>query len=130
MTSKKREPEPERDWVYQSQSTGNRGYLVMEDGKQKVRLDRPDEEIIVPFDGTWSRLKEHRPLSRYHLTHVAFVADRALLKALGKHAEARIEWESLTPEERRDWMELGPEDDGVRERLYNKVLEALEELGG
>lgn len=123
-------PAPQRHerQYFRHATTGDLGWLVEEDGKAYIRLDRPGgDEQLRPFRKLdWLPEHEHRPLSRAAIAHVAFDADRALAKALGLHDTVRKSWHDLSDGERTKWVENGPASPAVRKALRAAILAALE----
>lgn len=118
-------PENERKF-FRETTKGDLGYLVKRGGKTMVRLDRPMEEVILPFrKNKWAPDVKHRPLGKFQVAQVAFEADRKLCTALGLHEKARRDWMSLTDEQRMLWAERGPKDRPERSRLWVGVMKAL-----
>jgi hypothetical protein len=107
--------------------TADLGYIVRRDGKDVVRLDRPQQEIIQPYDEkVWSRERSYKPVSHVQVVQVAFEADRMLLKSLGEHAKSRKDWHALTEKQRKAWLDVGPLDPPKRAQLYKAIVECLE----
>ena len=129
-TEDKWDPEPHEKQWFQDAMTGDRGWLVRREGKDCIRLDRPNMDHWRPYkQGEWKPLKEHRPFSRGQITQVAFVADRMLLKIRGDHDLAKKTWGDITDDQRRRWIQHGPEQDPLRRKLYEAIMSVLRELG-
>lgn len=117
-----------RVWVRHIE-TGDLGYKVEEDGKTLVVLDRPNEVIKKPYvERLWNIDKDRRPLNQAQLALIAHAADGHLCKALGSHTVNKGDWNMLSDQERIRWMEGGPSK-GVRKRLYEAIMWALEPVG-
>lgn len=123
------DPEPgEREW-YRETSSGQLGYRVRRGGRDRIRLDRGSEEILRAFTpGEWSPEKERRPLMAFHLARVAFEADRALCSNIGLPENARKEWSSLSEDQKKAWLTVGPTKDPMRKRLYESIQAGMAEF--
>jgi hypothetical protein len=130
------DPAPENRVYYRHIDSGQRAFLVIREGQERLRIDHgPNTDVVVPLDPTrWSIDKESRPLNRAHLGEIAFVADRALCVRLARHVEARVQWRDLSDKERADFIEKGPRAFGamppIRVELYRAMLRALEPYTG
>ena len=122
-------PEDERVWYRHSQ-TGDRGYHVRRQGRDMVRLDRPNEEITRPMSGSlWSVDKDHRPLTRMHTARIAFGCDSLLRQALGS-MRGEKDWNNLSEKQRIFWMNEGPEIPLINAQLYAAVMLVLAQIEG
>lgn len=121
------DPEPRERVYYRNTMTGDRGYLVRRGGRDVIRLDRPNEEIIHTLSpAQWRVDKEHRPLTDMQLAQVAYAADERLCFFLGEHDPSRKDWIDLSDKERIRWMRKGaPPDPRVRQVLWHKIMETL-----
>ena len=121
------DPTPDDRSYFRSATTGDLGWVVRREGKDRIRLDRPAQEIILPFnDGNgWIVENELRPMTVYQAAQVAFEADRTLCRALGLYKEAKREWMSLTDAERIDWVDNGPKKPTIRVEVYKANRKAL-----
>lgn len=114
--------------------TGDLGFLIERDGRQFIKLDRPNQEILRPFNAQtsheWQPDAVRRPLTNYQIGMVAFAADKALKAALGLHDTTKNEkaWLDLSDSQRRLWMEKGPVVDPVRASLYKAIMDELRPL--
>jgi hypothetical protein len=116
----------EKRRYYRHTKTGDRAYLILVGGKEHIRLDRPNEEIVRPFnDSEWIEERSEAPLSPAQVAQVAFEADKKLCAFLGLHLTARKEWASLLDRERIAWMQDGP-DDAMRQRLWGAIMGAMD----
>lgn len=101
----------ERVW-YSHRTTGDRAYLVTENGKQRIRYDRPsqsNELTTRDFEPSeWIALHEVRPLTEHQMAQVALDADKKLCFFLGMHSLANRTWLSMRDEQRIDWTNNGP----------------------
>jgi len=112
----------QREW-YRDVTTGDLGWRVRRGGVDKIRLDRPNEELIRPFrPGEWVPVQEHRPYTVAQVAKIAFMADQVLMSYQGGKKK---EWVSLSDDERIWWMEKGPKKNEMRARLYMAVFEAM-----
>lgn len=117
----------ERVW-YSWKPTGDRGWLVVRDGVDCVRLDRPNHELIKPLSEC-RKENEHRPLTAYDVAQVAHAADRVLCRVLQLYAEPRKEWIELKEEERIRWCNEGPKHP-KRALMYACIRETLKDEVG
>ena len=118
--------EHERTW-YSHTMTGDHGWMVRRDGRDCIRLDRPDQEIVKVYrDGEWKPELEHRPLTKLQLAQVAYEADRKLCFFLGLHDEARREWNAMREQDRLKWAQHGPGKGPGRMQLFMAVTGTLE----
>ncbi len=125
-------PVSERTW-FRHARTGDRGYLVVKDGKQFIRLDRPMEELLHPFrpdQGIWNPDNETRPFSKFQLAQVAFEADRQLCRMLGMHSTADRTWLAMKEQDRLKFIDKGPQGPDVRRDVYQAIMGVLAPLGG
>ena len=127
-----KDPAPEARVYYRNIDTGQRAYLVLREGQERLRIDHgPNTDVVVPLDPQrWTIDKEARPLNRAHLAEIAFVADRALCVRLARHVESRVMWRDLTEEQRASFIKDGPRAFGpqpaIRNDLYRAITRALE----
>jgi hypothetical protein len=119
------DPTPDQRTYYRSAEDGQRAYLVKRGGKDMVRLDRPMEEILRPLDGSWRPDTQTYPFTAHQVAEVAFAADRALCRTMGKHLDAGKEWLSLKEQARIKWMEEGPSTGDIRDDLYDAIMGTL-----
>lgn len=120
------DPLPAERQYYRSTSDGNLGWLVRRDGKDRIRLDRPNQEIVKPFEqGKWIEEQEWKPFSRTQVSHFAWDCDIRLCKMLGLYQEAKREWLSLRDEERIEWMKSGPGPGNLRAEIYAAIMDVL-----
>ena len=100
------DPTPDEKTFYRSTQDGQRGFLVRRGGKDKIRLDRPMEEIILPLSAQWVPDVQSHPLTAHAVAKIAFVADRALCEAMGRRLPGKDgDWLSLREQLRIKWME-------------------------
>lgn len=123
------DPEGSERTYYRSSEDGQRGYLVrMKDGRDMIRLDRPMEVILHKPSDQWKLDTQVYPISEVQIAQVAFVADRALCGALGKHRDAREDWLNLTDKARLKFMREGPCTGDVRDQLNDAIVGTLRGL--
>jgi hypothetical protein len=114
---------------YRHVMTGDLGWMVRRDGKDCIRLDRPNQEIVKPFrEQEWIPEHEHRPITRLQLVQIAYEADRKLCFFLGLHADARKEWASMREQDRLRWAQHGPGAGPGRQLLFTRIMAALDFL--
>ena len=120
----------EKQW-FSHGVTGDLGWLVRREGKDYIRLDRPDLDEIRPYEPSdWRAKAEHRPISPAQLAMVMFMADKQYCLTMGMYEKAREDWASLSQKRRRVWIETGPTEDPDRARLYAAIKGALGHLAG
>lgn len=116
-----------REWVRRTRD-GQRGYLVMEGGEQRVALDRPNHTNTLPYNSReWQPEKEGRPLTPAQAAQVAFEADKGLCMVFGDYENARRDWQSLSDVERLSFIKEPPEDP-VRANLWTAVMRYMKEV--
>lgn len=121
-------PDHERTY-YRHKQTGDLGYLVVREGQDKIRLDRPNEEVIRRFQGDdWIPELEHRPMTRAQAAQVAYEADRKLCGFLGLFDRSRKEWQLLHEDQRIHWVDNGPAGPPIRGDVFRAVMGALERV--
>lgn len=93
-----------RQW-YRHKVNGERGYLVNDGGRSAIRVDRPDDETLRPFDPvSWMPDTELQPFTDVTIAMVAHYADRGLCRALGLYKEARQDWDLMRTEDKASWI--------------------------
>lgn len=128
MTPDHWDPKPNERQYYRSTDTGDLGWLVRREGKDRIRLDRANQEIIRPFDdGKWIEDREWRPFSRTQVSKLLFEIDRQMCLLLGLHKEAKRDWLSLKDADRIEWMKSGPGPGNLRAKVYEAVLAELKD---
>jgi len=122
-------PEPGKEEWWRNIRDGQRGYRIRKGGMDFIRLDRPEEEILLPLKGNqWTIDRDLRPLHKHRCAMIAHAADRMLLIDLGYHGDASKAWHELLEPERIRFMEKGPEDMVVRNNLFAAIMRELEPL--
>lgn len=125
------DPQDHERVSYRDSRTGQLGYFVRRGGKDCIRLDRGNQELIVPFvPGQWVEEGMKRPWTRAQISRVAWEADRALCHLLGDHEKARREWESMHEDDRVEWIRVGPAKPLERALLYRLVMDTVHEMTG
>ncbi len=127
------DPAPhQRIWYKSRQGTGDRGWLVVRDGIDHIKLDRPNQEILRPFNSgsEWERDLAATCMTIAQVAQVCVVADRQLCIARQLFAEPRKEWLSMSDREKQLWMTTGPTKHPERAALYRAIREALSPLVG
>lgn len=120
------EPLEHQRVYYRHRTTGDLGYLIKDNGKDVIRLDRPMERIIKQFDtNNWLPDKEARKMSVAQVAQICFEADRKLCFFLGEHDLAKREWVNLSDEQRIAWMQKGPVHPEVRRDMYEAMRNVL-----
>jgi hypothetical protein len=124
-------PDHERVY-YRSRISGDLGYLCRYDGQECVQLDRPNEPIPVRFkEFEWQKVEIKRRLLPEHAACIAYRADQELCRYVGMHARAKLDWRSLSDDERAEWVKSGPKGSPLlRQRLFGAIVEALREEVG
>lgn len=119
------DPEPtEREW-YSHHQTGDRGYKVIRGGEEKIKLDRPMEDLTHKFnESQWVAEADYRPMQVAQVAQIAFEADKKLCFWLGKHEKSRKEWASLSDKQRQFWLSEGPKE-VQRKELYEGIFGAM-----
>lgn len=111
---------------YRSTQTGDLGYVVMREGKERIRLHRGSQEIIKVFDeGEWAEERDFRPFSKHQVDRVCFEADKALCGMLNLHKESKRDWLNLRDAERIEWGKIGPGPGSLRSDLYVAIQSVL-----
>lgn len=113
---------------YRDVRTGDRGYMIEEDGKKCIKLDRPMHSVVRVYrEQDWAADRETRPLTEAQCAQVAFAADVLLCKFLGYQALAKREWLLLKDTERIQWVQEGPPV-GIRQTLWRETMNLLAKL--
>lgn len=119
------EPTPDQRRYYRDSQTGDRGYFVVREGRDMIRLDRPMEERLYPVSDRWEREHDYRPLTPAQIAQVAFTADKELCRFLGLHEDARKDWSMQPERERIRFMHHGPVATGVRLEMFHSIVSLL-----
>mgnify|MGYP001614797941 CR=1 FL=1 len=114
---------------YRHKMTGDRGYLVMVDGKQHIKYDRPYDPTTMKFsESEWEPDKHPEPFSIGQAILVASEADRALCNILGLYGEGRRSWQSMTENDRVKFILEGPKEPAIRVTIYKALRKILAPL--
>lgn len=117
----------ERVW-YRSNKTGQRGYLIQQDGKDMVHLDHPNDYHVVPMSSEWQPDNAVAKLSPMQRAQVAYAADCVLRKFVGEADGRTGEWSMLSDAERIEFVDHGPKKaNGIRKALWASILEELKD---
>ncbi len=114
-----------------SNNDGQIGFMVErseeEGGGLGVRLDRRQENIVLPYSPSRWTVDHGSRLTKSHIARVAFEADRALRSARGEYGGAKS-WMELPEKERLTWTSRLPAGaDEERAALFAAVVGALGE---
>ena len=120
------DPKPsEREW-WRHTHTGDRAYRVRRGGRDMVRLDRPNEELLQELGSMWSRDEYGSLFVPEQIARVAFMADRGMCSLLGLHMESRLTWQELPEKVRQAFIASGPpKSSRARRRIYEAIVEAM-----
>lgn len=122
-------PAQAREW-YRHVKEGNHGWKVYRAHRPHIKLDNPRmDQCLLYREQDWIANTEHRPLTLWAISKVAFEADKALCIALGLVDKSKREWLSLSDSKRQQWMEHGPRgttpEDKVRQKFYRALMKDL-----
>jgi hypothetical protein len=130
MTEQRKDWDPkqhERIW-YRRARDGQLGWLVVRDGKDKIKLDRSAEDLCVAFMANdWIPEVEHRPMTRGQAAQVAWKAEQALQQLMGNYS-AKREWNMLHEDVRIEYVANGPKGPPLHIELYRAVMGVLEKV--
>lgn len=114
------DPEPADRVYYRHVMDGDRGYLVVREGVQCIKLDRPNQVIFQRFsEHDWAPDTTTVEIPVAAMIRVAFEADRELRRALGDYAGAKLTWENMDRAQKLRWEEQGP---GKKAHLKRRLL--------
>lgn len=120
-------PEPDRKW-FRHVMTGDAGYLVVRDGKQHMRYDRPGIDHVIPYkESQWIEETNAAPLTPHQVAQICYAADKQLCYFVGLHDKARKDWLSLRDQDRIAFTEDGPTKPALRQLLYLAIKSVLRE---
>ena len=123
------DPDPDKREWWRNNATGEKGYLVRRNGVEKVRLDRPQEEILRSFKGNaWTIDRDLKPLMLHTEAQMCHVIDQKLLVNLGYHDEADREWHELSEPERIRFMREGQQGLREQDQQFDAIMKVLEPL--
>jgi hypothetical protein len=128
-TTDLQEPQAHDRVYYRNRDTGELAYLVRFGDKTKLRLNRPNELVIVRLDlNRWFE-DDHKgyDLQPMQRALVALEADKALCRLLGLPVLAKRDWARLRDTERIAWLENGPDSigDPARDRARYALWKAV-----
>lgn len=108
----------ERVW-YESTSSGQRGYLVEEDGQMFIRYDRVGHAPQVPFNKSkWRLVKEpERQLNPSQVGQIVYENDRVVCRLIGIYEPRRGDWQSMSHDEQQGWFDADTPPSTVREKI-------------
>lgn len=118
------DPKPDERILYRDKQTGDLGYLVRRNGQDRIRLDRPGQEIIRKLED-FDEENEFRPYNLHQVAVLAFESDKHLARMQGNHGDSRREWMNLREEERIRFMQHGPKGGGLRGELWSAIMDVL-----
>lgn len=118
--------ENEREYFKHRQS-GQLGWLVKREGKEAVRLDRPMQDITIPYsEATWTAEERPRLLNAQQCAQVSFAAYKALCVLTGKHERSAVEWANMSEDVRLQFAKDGPRHANELEmRLHVNIMSIL-----
>jgi hypothetical protein len=130
MTEGDWDPPQHERLYFRSAESGQLGWQVVRGGKVMVRYDRPDEEILRPYNAAeWVAEKEHRPITRAQAAQVAFEADRKLCVLLGQHDPKRRDWSMMHEDARIKFVDEGPlGPPAVRMDVFRAIMSSLDRV--
>ena len=122
-------PYEQRKW-YVHRDTGQRGYMVMEDGVEYIKLDRGQYSSSEPYHANrWTEESEpERQCSGAQLARVLHAADVELCRVIGDYDAGSREWLSLSQEARKEWWEKPPKGRRIRARVWAYLKKGMEPL--
>lgn len=116
-------PTPDERVWYRRASDGQKGYFCRRGGKDYILLDRPMEEVLLPFrKREWISDSQTRPLTKAQVAFIAFEADKAMCQVLGQFELARRDWQMLRDQERLDFIKDGPDATGPRALQWRALM--------
>jgi hypothetical protein len=120
-------PPKDRTW-YRCRKTGELAYLVTRDGRNMIRLNRPEEIVRGFLEADWIPEVEHRPITRAAVTALAYDADLKLCTLLGDFRK-RPAWINLHEDVRVRWAQEGPPSKPpLRKDLFDSIMGTLERV--
>lgn len=127
------DPKPEQRVYYRHFRDGTRAYMVERDGQPSMKLDRPNADIVLPYqEAHWIPERENRPCTRAGIARACFEFDKFLCLALGMHTESKRNWLNLAEQRRIEWMsghKTPPRElKGVRRHFYVMLMRNLEPI--
>lgn len=121
--------EQDKDY-YRHRLSGNLGWMVRRGGREMIRLDRPQEEILFHYRAAdWDAEDRPRQLGPGQAARVAFEAYKALCAITGKPNRAKMEWHSMSEQARVDFSTKGPRNPTqLEKKLWEAVVQTLAEF--
>lgn len=117
------EEAPKAREAFRRRSDGQLGFMVERHGARFIRLDRPGEEILSPYnENIWVAEEHERPMARAQVSRIAFDADRSYCRAMGELSIARQEWHGLSDKDRIAWVDNGPPEGTKRREIYEAIF--------
>lgn len=97
--------------------------------EQRVRLegDALSERLVSYLEKDWVSVTFARPLSPAHIAEICHAGDQMLCRRTGLKLPKG--WLDLSEDEKRTWIEKGPDDVEIRAKLYKAMRAVLKELG-
>lgn len=104
------------------------GTVMGSGDKKRIRLDDDllGERTISYLEQDWVPIVEVRPLSPGHIAEILHAGDQMLCRRAG--LKMGKPWQELDPEQKRMWIEKGPESPKVRADFYRLGKKALLQL--
>ncbi len=116
--------------AYRSTDTGDRGFMVTENGKKYIVRDTPARPVKRPYkEKEWVLESEHRPLLPQQTAKIVFDAEKAFLIALGHQDGHKMDWAMMTNAQRAEYKQSTskfPVVEGLLRKI-RKHLAPLEE---
>lgn len=109
-------------------SDGQRGRVVMHEGRKLIRIDRPPatkgmDDPLVPLDlNLWERSDERPPLGKMQIARIQWDAVKSLRRCRGEYGVR--DWESVSDDDRATFAALPPLEPEQR-RVWEAVRTAL-----
>ncbi len=116
--------------AYRSTDTGDRGFMVTENGKKYIVRDSVCNPVKrLSKEREWVLESEHRTLLPKQASYVVFQFEKALLHVMGHQKAAKMDWAMMTNAERAEYKQSTSEFPVVEGflRPARKKLAALEE---
>jgi len=108
--------------------TGDRGFMVTEDGKKYIIRDTPGYAAKRLYkESEWILEDEHRPLLPQQTASIVFAAEKEFLKAMGLREGHTMDWAMMTNIERAEYK-LSTSKHKVVEGLLKKIRKYLAPL--
>jgi hypothetical protein len=123
----------ERQYYRNRMNSGDFGWLVRSNGRDMIRLNRPEENLRPYIARDWIPEREPAVLTLFQCAKVTFEADKAFCAGVGEVLLARRDWNLMTETARIAWMKKGPENAtgkhaDVRRKIYRTLMDLLEPM--